>query len=74
MLTKIFSSNLPSQPIVSSGREIVIHFKSHIRKEPMYIRNGEAKFLINYESMENGKISFNILMINFENGDVFYVL
>lgn len=58
MLTKIFGSNVSSQVIQSSGRELVIVFISHDKNGPFFMKNDEAKFLIDYETVANGKINF----------------
>lgn len=66
MLTKIIGSNLPSQVIMSSSRELVIKFKSNINNASFFIKNVEAKFLIDYETVDNGKIKFNLIFCMFE--------
>lgn len=69
MLTQIFGSNIPSQVISSSGRELVIKFKTHVQEGPFHVKNDEAKFLIYYMIYSSGKNRFNLEMINIENYD-----
>jgi len=59
IISKIFGSNTPSTPIKSSGRELVIKFKSQIKNGPFYLKNIQAKFLLSYVSEYNGNIHYN---------------
>ncbi|XP_022177373.1 cubilin-like [Myzus persicae] len=53
LLLTIFGSNLPPNPIKSSGQELVIKFKSHFRNGPFYLKNTDAKFLLTYDTEYN---------------------
>jgi len=66
LLQTIFGSNLPPNPIKSSGQELVIKFKSHFRDGPFYLKNTDAKFLLTYDIEYNSKFSnlIHIVIIN----------
>lgn len=52
----IFGSNIPSNAIESSGRELVIKFKSHTSKRPLYIKSAQSKFVIGFTAKFSGKL------------------
>ncbi|KAL5234243.1 hypothetical protein ACI65C_001653 [Semiaphis heraclei] len=53
LLLTVFGSDLPPNPIKSSGQELVIKFKSHISDGPFYLKNTDAKFLLTYDTEYN---------------------
>jgi len=55
LVLTVFGSNLPSNPIKSSGQELVIKFKSHLRNGPFYLKNTDAKFLLTYNTEYDSK-------------------
>lgn len=55
MISQIFGSDLPSKPIKSSGRELVVKFKSHVKSGPFFMKNLQAKFVLTYWSEYDGK-------------------
>jgi len=57
LILTVFGSNLPQNPIKSSGQELVIKFKSHFRDGPFYLKNTDAKFLLTYDTEYNCKLS-----------------
>lgn len=59
LLLTVFGSDLPPNPIKSSGQELVIKFKSHISDGPFYLKNTDAKFLLTYDTEYNCKLSIN---------------
>lgn len=56
MITKIFGADLPSKPIKSSGRELIIQFKSYLKTNGrLYVKNIHPQFLMSYWTEYNGK-------------------
>ncbi|VVC39263.1 EGF-like, conserved site,EGF-like calcium-binding domain,CUB domain,EGF domain,EGF-like calcium- [Cinara cedri] len=53
-ITTIFGSNLPLDTFISTGRELVIKFKSQTRNGQFYGKDVQAKFAMYYWTSENG--------------------
>lgn len=59
-MSTIFGSDLPLKPILSSGKELVIKFKSHIRDGPYHMNNTQATFLMSYHTEYIGNLQLLI--------------